>query len=346
MKKRSVDIRENDGVHTRILAKLGLIVNMLVLVFLLASCSQRFVSDSRIALGTAVYIRVAGDEDVLSGAFDVIYDADRAISRFTEGSWIWEINENAGIQPVAVPDDIYTLIKRSFDMAYATNGVFNPMIGPLSSLWGMGTEDARVPDDEEIMAVLPLLDYRKAALDDNARTVYLPEKGMSLDLGAVGKGWASDLVRDYLSSEGVESALINLGGNIVVMGDNNGKPWKIGIQRPGAESGSYFMLIEAEDTAIVTSGGYQRYIEEDGVIYHHILSSETGYPAETDIISATVISPDGTLADMLSTTIFASGSDSVYDLARAYGVRAIVLTDNLSVIDTDSAEGEVAILEE
>ena len=216
MKKRSVDIRENDGVHTWILAKLGLIVNMLVLVFLLASCSQRFVSDSRIALGTAVYIRVAGDEDVLSGAFDVIYDADRAISRFTEGSWIWEINENAGIQPVAVPDDIYTLIKRSFDMAYATDGVFNPMIGPLSSLWGMGTEDARVPDDEEIMAVLPLLDYRKAVLDDNARTVYLPEKGMSLDLGAVGKGWASDLVRDYLSSEGVENALINLGGNIVV----------------------------------------------------------------------------------------------------------------------------------
>ncbi len=319
---------------------------MLILLILLASCSEQYVSDSRIALGTAVYVSVKGDEELLDSAFDAIYSADRAISRFTEGSWIWKINENAGIQPVQVPDDIYDLIKRSFSMAYDTDGIFNPMIGPLSALWGMGTENARVPEESEIEAVLPLLDYHKAVLDDESRTVFLPEKGMALDLGAVGKGWASDLVRDRLLEGGAESALVNLGGNIAVIGDHDGKPWRIGIQRPGAEPGSYFMLIEAEDTSVVTSGGYQRYIEKDGVVYHHILSSETGYPAETDLISATVIAPDGTLCDMLSTTLFAAGSSSAYDIAAKYGVRAVLLTEDLEIIDTDSPESEVAVLEE
>ncbi len=319
---------------------------MLILLVFLASCSERYVSDSRIALGTVVYASICGDEEILDGAFDVIYSADRAISRFTEGSWVWKINENAGIKPVNVPEDIYELIKRSFTMAYDTDGVFNPMIGPLSSLWGLGTENARVPEQSEIDAVLPLLDFRKAILDDEERSVFLPERGMAIDLGAVGKGWASDLVRDYLVDEGIESALVNLGGNIVVIGSHDGRPWKIGIQRPGAEAGAYFMLLEAVDTAIVTSGGYQRYIEKDGVIYHHILSSATGYPAETDLVSATIISPDGTLCDMLSTALFAMGSSAAGRIADEYGVRAIALTDESAVIDTDSAEGEIAVMEE
>ena len=256
------------------------------------------------------------------------------------------------IDPVAVltvevPAEIFTLIERSFDMAYETDGVFNPMIGPLVRLWGIGTENARIPAQSEIESVLPLLDYHQAVLDEDRHTVFLPEEGMALDLGAVGKGWTSDLVRDFLAERGVESAIINLGGNITVMGDHDGKPWRVGIQRPWAGGGSYFTIVEAEDTSLVTSGGYQRYIEDsDGTIYSNILSSSTGYPVETDLLSATAITSDGTLADMLSTVMFASGSVKAQEIAAGFGIRAVLLTEDSAVIDTDSPEGEVTVLEE
>ena len=320
---------------------------MVVMLVMLVSCGREYVSDSRIALGTAVYLSIDGDQETLSDAFDVIYDADRAISAYTDGSWVWKINSSAGKSPVEVPSEIFTLIERSFDMAYETDGVFNPMIGPLVRLWGIGTENARIPAQSEIESVLPLLDYHQAVLDEDRHTVFLPEEGMALDLGAVGKGWTSDLVRDFLAERGVESAIINLGGNITVMGDHDGKPWRVGIQRPWAGGGSYFTIVEAEDTSLVTSGGYQRYIEDsDGTIYSHILSSSTGYPVETDLLSATAITSDGTLADMLSTVMFASGSVKAQEIAAGFGIRAVLLTEDSAVIDTDSPEGEVTVLEE
>ena len=329
---------------------IALKVGLLILsILLLASCSEKTMTDSRFVLGTVCTITINGsdDEALMSSSFDLLYEIDRSISRFDENSWVYKINESAGKEAVAVPEDIFALIKASLEMAERTDGVFNPAIGPLSSLWGFGTESARVPEKSEIEAVLPLVDYRLVTLSEEDSSVFLEKEGMALDLGAVGKGWACDKLRAFLEEEGVESALLNLGGNIAVIGSyKDGEPWKIGIQRPGAEAGAYFMLLEAVDTAIVTSGGYQRYIEKDGVIYHHILSSATGYPAETDLVSATIISPDGTLCDMLSTALFAMGSSAAGRIADEYGVRAIALTDESAVIDTDSAEGEIAVMEE
>ena len=157
---------------------------------------------------------------------------------------------------------------------------------------------------------------------------------MALDLGGAGKGWASDLVREYLEESGVEDALINLGGNLVAMGCKEGRPWMIGIQTPGGPSGSYFIRLPAEDLGIVTSGGYQRYFVEDGRTYHHILSSSTGYPAETDLLSATAIGTDGLLLDLLSTAMFAAGSEEAVELAERYGIRAVLLTEDEDIIDT------------
>ena len=313
-----------------------LLVIALLVLLLLISCSEKTISDSRFVLGTLCYIELHGtdDDEILQGAFSLLYDIDSRISRYDEGSYIAKINSNAGISPVAVPDDIYNLIKRTLEFAEDTDGIFNPAIGPLSALWGLGTESQHLPSEEEIQAVLPLLDWRNITLDDEAMTVYLHIPGMALDLGGAGKGWASDLVRDYLLEEGVENALINLGGNIVAMGRIEGRPWTIGIQTPGEPSGAYFERVSAEDESIVTSGGYQRYFVSNGKTYHHILSSSTGYPAETDLISATAIGDDGLLLDMLSTAMFASGSDEAAALAGKYGIRAILLTDDLSIIDT------------
>ena len=326
--------------------KVALSIALLLLLF---SCSEKTMSDSRFVLGTVSTITINGsdDEDLMSSAFDLLYEADRKISRFDENSWIYKINENAGKSAVAVPPDVFSLIKASLEMAERTDGVFNPAIGPLSSLWGFGTENARVPEKAEIDAVLPLLDWRSVVLSDEDSSVYLEKEGMALDLGAVGKGWACDLVRDFLLDNGVGSALINLGGNIAVIGDAKGdEPWRIGIQRPFAERGAYFTIVSLEDESVVVSGGYQRYIEEDGVFYHHILSSETGYPAETDLVSAAVIAESSTLADMLSTTLFASGRDKALEIADEFGVRTILLTSELEVTDFDAEEGDIAIDEE
>ncbi len=326
--------------------KVGLIILSLLL---LASCSEKTMTDSRFVLGTVCTITINGsdDEALMSSAFDLLYEIDRSISRFDENSWVYKINENAGKEAVAVPEDIFALIKASLEMAESTDGVFNPAIGPLSSLWGFGTESARVPEKSEIEAVLPLVDYHLVTLSEEDSSVFLEKEGMALDLGAVGKGWACDKLRAFLEGEGVESALLNLGGNIAVIGSyKDGEPWKIGIQRPFEDRGAYFTIVSVVDESVVVSGGYQRYIEQDGVFYHHILSSRTGYPAETDLVSAAVITGSSTLADMLSTTLFASGSEKAEEIARRFKVRTILLTEDLEVIDLDASEGEVAIREE
>ncbi len=309
---------------------------MLLMALLLVSCQEKAISDNRIVLGTICSIELRGtdDEALLSSAFDILYECDRKISRFDEGSYVYQINRNAGIAPVSVPEDVYSLIRRTVGFADETGGVFNPAIGPLSSLWGIGTENARVPDSAEIEALLPLLDWRKIILSDEDMSVFLPEKGMALDLGGAGKGWAGNAVRDYLEENGVESAFINLGGNVIVIGDNGDRPWRVGIQTPGEERGAYFHVMELEDEALVTSGGYQRFLIEDGKAYHHILSSETGYPAETDLLSASVAGRDGLLLDMMSTALFASGSEGALELAERYGLKAVLLTEDLETIGT------------
>ena len=133
---------------------------LLIVSMLLVSCSEEMVSDSRIAMGTLVAVSIPRSEaDSMDGIFSLVYSIDHAISRYDPGSYISAINRSAGIAPVTVPEDVFSLISDAVDMAYATDGVFNPAIGPLSELWGFGTEKARLPSPEEIEAVLPLLDY-------------------------------------------------------------------------------------------------------------------------------------------------------------------------------------------
>ncbi len=321
---------------------------LLAAMLMFSSCTEDMVSDSRIAMGTLVTVSLPErDAAAMDDVFSLIYEIDGEISRFSEKSWIGRINEAAGSAPVQVPEEIYSLVKEAVEMAYRTGGVFNPAVGPLSSLWALGTEDARVPSQDEISRVLPLLDYTLIELDDSDHSVFLPLPGMALDLGGVGKGYASDKVAELLGALGVGSALVNLGGNVLAYGTRpDGEPWRIGIRDPEGDASSYFIVVDVSDSTVITSGGYQRYIEKDGVRYHHILNSETGYPYETDILSATVISSSGTLGDMLSTTLFAEGSDKAMASARAFGVRCILLLEDGSVLDSDSSDGDVAVMEE
>ena len=298
-------------------------------------------------MGTIVSVTLyESDDDKIDDIFSYIYSLDSMISRYNEKSYIAMINSNAGISPVTVPDEVYGLVKVSLEMAKETDGLFNPAIGPLSSLWGFGTEDARVPSSDEIESVLPLLDWRKIKLSDDDNSVFLENEGMAIDLGAVGKGWAADMIDSYLDELCVEHALVNLGGNVLLHGGKaDGSAWRVGIRDPENLSSSY-ASVAIEDGTVITSGGYQRYIEKDGEVYHHILNPETGYPFQTDILSATVIGDSGILSDMLSTVIFASGSDKAEEIADKHDVSIILKLTDGSVINTYSPDSQVAILEE
>ena len=298
-------------------------------------------------MGTIVSVTLYESyDDKIDDIFSYIYSLDSMISRYNEKSYIAMINSNAGISPVTVPDEVYGLVKVSLEMAKETDGLFNPAIGPLSSLWGFGTEEARVPSSDEIESVLPLLDWRKIKLSDDDNSVFLENEGMAIDLGAVGKGWAADMIDSYLDELGVEHALVNLGGNVLLHGGKaDGSAWRVGIRDPENLSSSY-ASVAIENGTVITSGGYQRYIEKDGEIYHHILNPETGYPFQTDILSATVIGDSGTLSDMLSTVIFASGSDKAEEIADKHDVSIILKLTDGSVINTYSPDSQIAILEE
>lgn len=318
------------------------------LIFLVTSCSQGYVSDSRIALGTLVTVTIPEkDEEMMDEIFSYIYEIENDISSHIPSSWVGKINSNAGIAPEIVPEDVYTLIKDSVSMAYYTDGIFNPAIGPLSSLWAMGTEEARVPEEEEITSVLPLLDYTNVILDDEENSVYLSQPGMALDLGGVGKGYASDCIAARLSDLGIESAIINLGGNILAYGSREGgSSWRIGIRNPFGDSSSVFKTVEVSDETVITSGVYQRYVEKDGIRYHHILNSDTGYPFQTDVVSATIINKNGELGDMLSTTLLAVGSEKALEIAEDLGVRVVLVLEDGSVLDSDGPESQIAVVEE
>lgn len=294
------------------------------------------IQEDRIAMGTSVSIAVFSRKDakLLDEAFMIISDIEREISSKDSNSYISKINENAGISPVSVSEDVYQLIKRAVELAKATDGLFNPAIGALVSLWGITTDNPHVPTEEELSNTLSLISYNDIILDDNSKSVFLAKKGMSLDLGGIGKGYASDKLKEFFISNGVDKAIINLGGNVYAIGfkdEKSEEKWKVGIVDP-IDQNKVLTTVEVDNKAVVTSGGYERYFEDNGIIYHHILDSETGYPANSNVISSTIITSDGTLADALSTAVFAGGMEYAKAFADKFDVYILVATKDDEIL--------------
>jgi thiamine biosynthesis lipoprotein len=271
-------------------------------------------------------------ESIYTGAFDLLSDIDTNLSRTKEGSLIYTLNKEGHV--TIDNDDYFDLIVRSFELAQTTDGVFDPSIGEAVALWGIGTENERIPSQEELDAVND--DYTQVVIDKGTHTITIP-KGMEVDLGAIGKGYATDQLIAYFAEKGVNRGIINLGGNVYVIGSKDeGTPWKIGLQKPFDQRGDSFVLLSLSDTAVVTSGAYERYFEKDGTIYCHILDPKTLYPAQTDIQSSTIIGPDATLCDALSTTCFILGKEKALALLDTAfpEVSALFLLSDNSIVTT------------
>ncbi len=306
------------------------------LVSLVSCGAPRPLSRSESWLGTVCTITVYGQppKGLLDRAFARIAEIDARMGPDRAGSELDPIAAAAGKSAVKVTPDVFKVIQASLEYSRLMGGAFDVSVGPLVKLWGIGLGGAgRVPPQQEIERARALVDYRRIELDAAASTVRLRDPGMSLDLGGIAKGYAADEVAAILRDGGVKSAIIDLGGNILVIGSRPaGGKWRIGIQDPDKARGEYLGIVEVSDATVVTSGVYERYFIKDGVRYHHILDPKTGAPARTGLLSTTIVTRQSMGADALA-KVFVLGVERGMALIKSLpGVEAIFVTEDRKVI--------------
>jgi thiamine biosynthesis lipoprotein len=264
-----------------------------------------------ICMGTVVTQLVHGAK-----AKKAIYAANRELRRMeaqlsfhSSSSQLALLNRAAGKNPVKVGQDLLSLLKLSRELAISTGGAFDVTVGPLVREWATCLKSGTIPTPSRIEALLALVNGREVEVDEGRRTAFLPKVGQSVDLGGIAKGYAADRVLEIYRDYGITSGVIDLGGNVFVLGRKaDGQPWRVGIQDPEDERGFPLFVLEVVDKTVVTSGGYERYTVLGGVKYHHILDPRTGWPAETDLLSSTVVGDISSVADGIATAISVMGS--------------------------------------
>ena len=308
-------------------------------------------SRTEFLLGTVTTISLYDhqSEETLDLAIEKLKELEDTLSINKTGTLIDEINDAAGIHPVVVDENTYDIIEKGLFYSELTNGAFDITVGPIVKLWNIGFPEARIPSPTEIEDALPLVGFDKVTLNPEDLSVYLTEPGMRLDLGGIGKGYAADEIAKLLRQEGVEHAIIDLGGNVYTLGNKPGNQlWTVGVQDPFNPRGKIIGRLKTENKSIVTSGIYERFIEDEaGHKYHHILNPKTGYPYENQIAGVTIVSDYSTDGDALSTAVFAMGIEEglafVEDLE---GVDAIFITLDSKVYVTDGLKDNFTLSNE
>lgn len=288
-----------------------------LLLMALCGCSKKDESTdhSFFALDTYITMQATGPEAgaALEAVEEQITAREQRWSVTDPGSEVYAINHSGG-EPVTVSEDTAQLMAFALEQADQTGGSLDPTIYPVLTAWGFTTGSYQVPSQEELDTLLPLVDYRNIQMRENAVTI---PNGAQLDLGAVAKGYIGDEAAGLLRERGITSALLNLGGNVQAVGVKpDGSPWRIGVHDPFTDGN--LGVLEITDSAVVTSGGYERYFTDDaGNVYWHILNPQTGYPARSGIASVTVVAPEGKRCDALSTALFVMGAEQAMEYWRS-----------------------------
>ena len=271
----------------------------------------------------------------LDASFERLREIHSRMTVNTKGSELEAVSAAAGRTPVRVTDDVLMLTKKALQFSALSDGLFDPTVGPLMRVWKMDWSHPQVPKQADIARALRLVNWRDVILNEAARTIFLERPGMELDLGGVLKGYAADEVVRILEARGVKSAIVDLGGNIYAMGrGREGKPWRIGVQNPDSERGTYLGIAEVVDRSVVTSGVYEHYFIKDGKRYHHIMNTRSGYPVDNGLESVTVISQSSLEADGFATTLFCLGKKDGIELGRKLDLRVIMVDSNHKVYVT------------
>ncbi|MVI61877.1 FAD:protein FMN transferase, partial [Staphylococcus aureus] len=242
----------------------------------------------------------------------------------------------AGIKPVQVDEDLFELIAKAHAVSLSSDSKFNLTIGPLVKLWKIGFKDAQLPNESDIQERLQKIQPENVVLDHEAYTVYLKVSGMEIDLGAIAKGYFADRLKDYFVSQGVQTGIIDLGGNVLTIGHPiNKDKWTVGIQQPDSERGGLVGVVKIAGQSVVTSGIYERYFYKGDKLYHHILDSKTGYPAEGGIASITIVSDQSIDGEIWTTVCFAmSINQAIAVLNEIPGIEAVIISKDGEVFTT------------
>lgn len=263
------------------------------------------------ALGTSITLQIFGtqDDSLIQKSFKLIDHYEDLLTVNRNESEVMDVNHAAGKNPVQVSSGTYSLIKLAVEESRKNYG-FNALIGPVVKLWHIGFKGAHVPTDDQIKEKMKLIDPNDVVLDDDNQTVYLTQPGMELDLGGIAKGWIADRIRDLWLAYGALAGIINLGGNILLVGDSpkriSGK-WAIGVQDPKEPRGDNITTVMVSQCSAVTSGTYERYLVVDGKKYHHIIDPRTGYPVQTDIAGVTTFTKTSVEAELECKRLFFAG---------------------------------------
>jgi thiamine biosynthesis lipoprotein len=280
-------------------------------------------------------------QTAVDAAADEITRLDAILSTGDSESEIYQINQQGG---GILSEDTAYLVERSLSLYQETDGAFDIAIYPVMEAWGFTTDEFRVPEEGELEELLTRCDAGEIQYDPESKEITFGMEGMRIDLGGIAKGYTSGRIMDIFREYGITSGLVNLGGNVQTCGTKtDGSLWRVAVQDP-ADSEEYIGILSVSDQAVITSGGYERYFEEDGRTYHHIIDPTTGYPAENGLISVTVISSDGTLADGLSTSLYIMGLEQAvsYWESRQDLFDMVLMTDDREIYVTEGIAEQFA----
>ncbi|MGY2572408.1 FAD:protein FMN transferase [Vibrio sp. C8] len=271
-------------------------------------------------------------EQLIKEAYLQLYQYNQRFTVNQNDSELMRVNHNAGIAPVVVQPDLFHLIKIAKTISVDPKNPFNIAIGPLVKTWSIGFKNAKVPQKDELLAKLCLTDPNNIILNEEDHSVYLTQPNMEIDLGAIAKGYFADEVKKKLVNAGVEHGFINLGGNVLTIGyspNNTNKSWNVGIQNPFAQRGEVVRVVPLKGRSMVTSGINERFFEDNGQRYHHLLDAQTGMPISTDIASVTIISNRSVDGEIWSTAGFLERANgAILYLNQQVNIEAVVISKN------------------
>lgn len=321
---------------------------ILIFIFVTGKYERPEVVKSSYVLGTIINLKVFGKkgEKAIEKAIEKLNDIDDKMSAFKEYSEISKINSKAGGTREVVSKDTYFVVKKAVEYSKILEGTFDPTIRPLVKLWNIGTEEEAIPEKSQIEETLKFVNYNDVILDESNNSIMLKYKKQALDVGGIAKGFAADEVRDIFYKHKIKSALIDLGGNIFALGSKeDGTPWKVGIQNPFRPRGQHIGILSVKNKSVVTSGNYERYFVKDGQRFHHIIDPKTGYPSQSKIISATIISDNSIDGDGLSTGVYILGIDKAMEIIEEIeGIDAIFITEDKKVYKTSGIDKNILTL--
>lgn len=317
-----------------------------VTMIIITGCAPKQVNSEIFVMNTHVSQQVSGkNADIAVNEVNLLLkELEDKLSLYIDGSDIDKINKNAGIAPVKVDSLTFNLIELAKDYSKKSEGSFDVTIAPLTKLWEITGEHPTVPQKEQIKAATDLIDYNKIILDNQSSTIMLAEKGMEIDLGGIAKGYICGDIEAIYDKLDIKTALVSIGGNIIAYKyKSKNTPYTLGIRDPLGMPNDIIGKLKAVNTIVATSGGYERFFVKDNVTYHHILDTKTGYPANNGLLSVTVVSEDGALADFLSTTLFIAGKENINQFINhnKFSIIAIDIDKNVYISDKIKNDFEI-----